>query len=231
MRPLLLPAGRSEARFSVGIGRETLGPVALLYGAVAVSGRFASRFLEPYGGVDLVPVHGDNADRYGGELSVPFVQRLYAGSRGRITDDAAVGVQAVCGNLFTDHLRFSPSLYAEIKLRPSERGTIQLYGGVDYNYMRDPSAPGHSVETASAFATGTVQVQVSPTVGVEVSGSIVQQKILDGYYLDHKYTRAHAYGGDILLSASEDVDLVFYLSFISNMDLDGVSGGLALNVR
>jgi hypothetical protein len=227
-RPLVFPAGRGEVSIGVGLGHETLGEYGLMYGAIGFSGRFASRLLEPYASIQLVPLYSADVPS-DVEIDIPFLHRISVGTRLRIADDLAVGVRASAADLGTNHDGYSPGVYIQTKLRPSDEGAVALAAGVEYsrlNVLTGYNSSGVS-EQVSAFASAAAQLQVTPVVALEVSGSIALHRRLEQYVTDPFY-RSYSYGGAMLISVSDAVDIVPSFGVLSSGDLGAVVGAFSV---
>jgi hypothetical protein len=153
-RTLLLPPGRSEITVAVGLGHENASDIGLLYGAVSIDGRFAVGRFEPAAGIYVVPLYG-LAAADAGDVEVPLVQRLFAGTKLRIADETALAIQERAMNIDSVFRGVASRLFAEHRFRTSDRGAIQLGGGIEYIVS---SQPGWYVDRVyfhhvSAFAT------------------------------------------------------------------------------
>jgi hypothetical protein len=227
-RPLVLPRGRSEASIGFGIGHETIGDVGLLYGAIRFYGRAATRLFEPYGGLQLLPAYSVDVP-HDVEVEVSFLPRVYAGSRLRVTDDIALGMQAMVVNVDTDRATYASSLFADTKFRTSERGAIRLSGGGTYvrrteQYPYDDRTfVRHAV---NAFANATVQLQITPVLAIEGGGGVAVVRIV-GESSGDLTASSYNYGASMLISVSDAVDVEPFFSGAVIESASSVIGGLS----
>lgn len=224
-RSLLLPEGLAQATAAVGIGHETLGDIALTYSTISVGGAIAIGRFEPYAGIRLLPLYSEPSML---ELDLAFVTRIYVGTRLRITRDTAVGAQATARDVDSDDRRYSPSVFAAHKYRPSKRTAIVANGGLSYDSMPDSFDDPRSV---SLSASALLEVQLTPVVAGFAEGGITKRWYIGDAAGRDESGLSYSGGGGLSISISARVDLVPSVAVASAGAVDAWGGGLALNVR
>lgn len=232
-RPLLLPPGRHEVGFSVGMGEQRLEELAVRYARLTGVWRLSLGLNEIYAGMMLVPVHGE-ALPMGAELDIPVLQHLYAGTKLAIAEETALGIQALLGTPGRDTTYYSPTLYVTHRFHPSDRGALEISGGVDYAYQRQPTGYGahFGLHRLAAFASGAAELQMTSVVALRVAGNIAQYKYTDSRgFIPPESFRSHSYSGSLQLSVTENVDLTPFFTIEVRGPLKAVGGGLGVAVR
>ena len=215
----MLPRGHREVGFDFEIAQETVDPVSLTYGTLAIGGRFSTGTIEPFAGIVLLPMHWDPP---GTSLDIPPLQRVYAGTSVSLPQDSLVGVEGVVGSVGSDFQYYSPSLFVSHKFHLFDQGAFVLGGGTNYILQNKSHRFG-------AYAQGNAEVQLTPLVALQVHAGLAGYKYRDAD--SNESFSSYSYGASLVFSASETVDLVPYVG----RSVYGVThtwdAGLSIGVR
>jgi hypothetical protein len=211
----------------VGLGREAHDDFTLTYVAVALQGRAAIGPVEPYLGVELAPFHEGTRG-----IELPTIQHVYLGTRVAIAGETAIGVEGGATSVGSDIRGYYSDLYLDHRFRPSKNVAVQLRGGGEFTSGQVPGRYGYYVETfqwVAAYAASTVQLQLTPEVAVQASALIAQHAFLHRNV--DRYYRSHSYGGGLVVSVRDGMDLVPYFSVSTVEPRQGMVGSLSVVVR
>jgi hypothetical protein len=230
-RPMILPSGLQQFQFSGHIGRESVDEYKLDYAGGTVGIVRGARTFEAAIGMDLTLLHNDNfPDRV--KQTVPLFRRVSLAFNFRLPYETLIGVQGVVGNLGTSRQRYSPSVYVEHKIRPSEKGAIFVGGGVSYSHdNQEVDDYDFTTKEAGGWAMLAGRVQVTPEFAAQVSGTAAAYKFVDDRRRNQdSYTSV---GGEasLWISVTENADLIPFFGMSSVEDLEVMSGGLSMRMR
>lgn len=223
-RPLLLPAGRIEAILAFAVGRQTFGDdAAMTYGVLDVLVRGRTGAVEPYGGVELLPLqHGDEDG-----LVIPVFQRAYAGVQLPLASNTVLGVVGSVGFPARELRTYSPGVFVTHKAR-SEHGAIVAVAGAAYGHQ---ATTHEEIERISGAASVHFQLQLGAVAAFEFGGRATVTRFIDGYHGHKNSFTALAYGASLLVAVTDNADIAPFVGGESLDETTGWAGGVTFRLR